>query len=94
MKSSYITPDQCPVRTVGKRKELLHQYVYDMVSKEVQEEIDTPTTTVEYTSVTKTDFTKGNVMIIIIIIIILFVVRFCSFRNTTNNSKNIIIINN
>ena len=61
MKSSYITPDQCPVRTVGKRKELLHQYVYDMVSKEVQEEIDTPTTTIEYTSVTKTDFTKGNV---------------------------------
>ena len=64
MKSSYIIPDQCPVRTVGKRKELLHQYVYDMVSKEVQEEIDTPTTTAEYTSVTKTDFTKGNVMII------------------------------
>ncbi|XP_074651231.1 sperm-associated antigen 8-like [Tubulanus polymorphus] len=53
---SYKAPAQLGVRTMGKKKELLMQMIYDQASKEVHEEFNPPPEPTEFKSVTQKDF--------------------------------------
>ncbi|XP_033115300.1 sperm-associated antigen 8-like [Anneissia japonica] len=56
-KDSYRQPPKPQVRTKGRKKELLERALYAQVSQEVHNEFNPPPPEVEYTSITKKDFT-------------------------------------
>ena len=55
---SYSPPKPCTVKIIGKRQEILNQQLYELAKTQIDQETSPPT--IEYTSVTKMDYTKGK----------------------------------
>ena len=61
---SYSPPKPCTVKIIGKRQEMLHRQLYELAKTQTDQETSPPK--IEYTSVTKMDYTQGKYEYIIL----------------------------